>query len=67
MECTDYTQEHFAQIAGVTAAAVCEFEKGRTRSLRIYCAYLSCGFKPPDWGAAAEAFPDFLNGGDTSG
>lgn len=67
LECTDYTQAHFAKIAGVTVQSICEFEHGRTASMRVYCAYLSCGFKPPAWGIAAEAFPEHMNGGAKHG
>lgn len=59
---TDYTLSHLAKIAGVTESAVCKFETNGMNSLRIYCAYLSCGFKPPAYGIAAEAFAEKVGG-----
>lgn len=71
LEHTDYTQEHFAKIAGVSIAAVSQFERGSRGneskgSLRIYCAYVSCGMRLPK-GSAAEAYADYMIGGGDIG
>lgn len=68
LENTDYTQSHLAKIAGVTHAAVSQFENGSNGvgSLRIYCAYLSCGFRLPK-GSAAEAYANYMLGGGDVG
>lgn len=68
LERTGYTQEHFAKLAGVSVAAVSQFERGSqgVGSLRVYCAYLSCGFRLPK-GSAAEAYANFLLGGGDIG
>ena len=39
------TQSAIAEKAGVSSQAVSQFEAGECKSLRIYCAYLDCGFK----------------------
>ena len=68
LERTNYPQEHFAKLAGVTISAVSQFERGSggVGSLRIYCAYLSCGFRLPK-GSAAEAYANYLLGGGDVG
>lgn len=68
LESTNYTQEHIAKLAGVSHAAVSQFERGSSGvgSLRIYCAYLSCGFRLPK-GNAAEAYANYLLGGGDIG
>jgi DNA-binding XRE family transcriptional regulator len=49
------TQKQIAETADTSVQAVCQFEAGRCNSLRIYCAYLSHGFRLEDRTDAFEA------------
>ena len=39
------TQKDISEKAGVSPQAVNMFENGKCNSLKVYCAYLDCGFK----------------------
>lgn len=57
------TQAEIADAAGVSVQAVSQFESGRCKSLRIYCAYLDRGLRLNERGAAAESFGEVLTSG----
>lgn len=57
------TQKQIADTADTSVQAVCQFEAGRCNSLRIYCAYLSHGFRLEDRTEAFEAMQEEVFGG----